>query len=167
MELVQFPGGDSYLVGKNRNPFAVIFFSIVTLGIYWLYWYYRINDEMRQHEPLVRCSPGWAAFSQLVPVAGFISHYNTATRIQRMELADEVPNTISPLVTIVLLFFFAVGYVFQVQSHLNAHWDSHRFALARAQRQGFVLAPTPRSALPGSQGTPGTAPPIASDQATQ
>ncbi len=88
--------------------------------------------------------------------------YNTAVRIQRMEMADDVPNQISPLVTVILLFFFGIGYYFQIQGHLNAHWDRHRLiAAGRLQAAGAAgrLSPsTPQAAItPGavieSQGT--------------
>jgi len=140
MEPVQTPGGGAVLVGKNRNPIAVLFFSVITFGIYWLYWYYVINDEVRRHEPAVRCTPAVALLAQFVPIANFVSHYNTATRIQRMELADGASQTISPLVTFLLLYFLIIGYVVQIQSHLNAHWDSHRLAMVRAERQGLLGA---------------------------
>lgn len=133
------------LLGKNRNPFAVIFFSIITLGVYWFVWVYKVNNEVRKHEPLVHSSPGVSVFAQFIPIANFISDYNLASRIHRMELADQSTNQISPVVTIVLLFFFGIGYVFQIQSHLNAHWDGHRFAVARAAQQ---LPSQPHQALP-------------------
>lgn len=133
MDTVALADGRTILIGKNRNPFAVLFFSIITIGIYWLVWYYKINNEIRHHEPSIRVSPGLGVVAQFVPIANIISDYNTATRIHRMEIADDSPNNISPLVTIILLFFFAIGYVFQVQSHLNAHWDRHRFATSRTR----------------------------------
>lgn len=147
MEAVQVPGGTA-LIGKNRNPIGVILLSLITLGIYWLVWYYKVNDEIRRHEPQVRCSPGVAVLAQFVPVANFVSHYNTATRIQQMELADGTTSAISPLVTFLLLVFFGIGYVVQVQSHLNAHWDGHRFALTRMARQAALAGPEAVSALP-------------------
>lgn len=160
MDVVQVPGG-AVLVGKNRNPLGVMFLSVITLGIYWLYWYYTVNDEIRTHEPQVRCSPGVALLAQFVPFANFVSHYNTATRVQRMELADGATSTISPLVTFLLLWFIGIGYIVQIQSHLNAHWDAHRFAFTRMERQAMLGAaplpvpPVPAPALPPAppQGT--------------
>src|SRR5437588_10890755 len=61
--------GRQVAVGKNRNPFAVIFLSIITLGIYWFVWVYKVNNEIRTHEPLVRCSPGISVLAQFIPVA--------------------------------------------------------------------------------------------------
>jgi hypothetical protein len=35
--------------GKVRNPAAVIIFSIITLGIYYLYWIYQVYRELKEH----------------------------------------------------------------------------------------------------------------------
>jgi Domain of unknown function (DUF4234) len=34
---------------KVRNPAAVIIFSIITLGIYYLYWTYQVYRELKEH----------------------------------------------------------------------------------------------------------------------
>jgi hypothetical protein len=36
-------------VGKVRNPWGVIGLSIITLGIYFLYWTYQVFREMKDH----------------------------------------------------------------------------------------------------------------------
>jgi len=36
-------------VGKVRNPWAVIGLSLITLGIYFLYWTYQVFREMKDH----------------------------------------------------------------------------------------------------------------------
>ena len=36
-------------VGKVRNPAAVIIFSIITIGIYYLYWTYQVFRELKEH----------------------------------------------------------------------------------------------------------------------
>jgi Domain of unknown function (DUF4234) len=36
-------------LGKVRNPWAVIGFSIITLGIYSLYWQYQVFREMKDY----------------------------------------------------------------------------------------------------------------------
>ena len=40
------PLGDAY---KVRSPAAVIIFSIITLGIYFLYWTYQVFRELKEH----------------------------------------------------------------------------------------------------------------------
>src|SRR5947207_1436632 len=36
-------------VGKVRSPAAVVIFSIITLGIYFLYWTYQVFRELKEH----------------------------------------------------------------------------------------------------------------------
>jgi Domain of unknown function (DUF4234) len=44
------PGPSSWgPVGKVRNPWAVVGLSIITLGIYFLYWTYQVFREMKDH----------------------------------------------------------------------------------------------------------------------
>jgi hypothetical protein len=132
MRELRGPLGHTTLVGKNRNPLAVCFLSGVTLGVYFLYWHYQVNREIGAHDPDVKTNPGVSLLA-VSPLAVFtlfisalVSLHNTAARIQQIELADSLPNQISPLVALILLFFFGIGYYFQVQGHLNAHWDRHR-----------------------------------------
>jgi len=119
-------------LGKQRNPIAVILLSMITLGIYYLYWYGKVNAEIRRHDPRVEVNVGWAVVAQFVPFANLVSAYNTAVRVQKLEIADDAPNSISPLVGFLLFIFFGIGYPIQIQSHLNAHWTRHRFGAARA-----------------------------------
>jgi hypothetical protein len=43
------PPAASGPVGKVREPVAVIIFSIITLGIYHLYWIYQVFRELKEH----------------------------------------------------------------------------------------------------------------------
>ena len=36
-------------LGKERGPVAVILFSIVTIGIYYLVWVYKNHEEIKEH----------------------------------------------------------------------------------------------------------------------
>ena len=52
-ELVSIQG-HRYL---KRNPLGVLGLSFITLGIYFFYWYYQINDELRRFEHDETISP--------------------------------------------------------------------------------------------------------------
>ena len=119
-------------LGKLRNPIAVLLLSMITFGIYYLYWYGKINAEIRKHDPRVKVNVGWAVVAQLVPFANLVSAYNTAVRVQKLEIADDAPGSVSPLVSFLLFIFFGIGYPIQIQSHLNAHWTRHQFQVARS-----------------------------------
>lgn len=69
---------------KRRNPWGVFLLSLVTLGIYWVVWWYKINNELQNYG--VDNDPGVATLA--IPLGGFIivppfvSSYRTADRIR-------------------------------------------------------------------------------------
>ena len=85
--------GSSY-VGKIRNPLGIIGLSIITLGIYHLVWYYKVNKELAElgqakgtneagdnpTTSLLALFPGG-----FIIVPPFVSLYNFATK--RLEAA--------------------------------------------------------------------------------
>ncbi len=116
-------------LGKDRSPAAVLGLSIITFGIYYFVWYYKINNEIRRHDPDIKVSPGLAVLAQFVPIANLISGYSTAARIRQMQLDDGASQTISPVVALLLLIFLGIGYPLYVGSALKEHWHGHRRAL--------------------------------------
>ena len=138
--------GNATPLGKDRSPAAVLGLSIITFGIYYLVWYYKINNEIRRHDPDIKVSPGLAVLAQFVPIANLISGYSTAARIRQMQLDDGASQTISPVVALLLLIFLGIGYPLYVGSALKEHWHGHRRAV-----RALVASPA-ISALPaGSQ----------------
>jgi hypothetical protein len=75
-----------------------------------------------------------------------------------MEVADGQMAGLSPVVTIILLFFFAIGYVFQVQGHLNDHWDAVRFAALPVTPQTPAIEASTAAALEPHSPATGAAP---------
>ena len=126
-------------VGRHRSPVVVVILSIITFGIYYLYWYYSVNSEMRRYRPSIEVSPGIALLSQFVPIANWISAYNTAGRLLTLEEAEPVPHGISPGIALLLHILLGIAYPFYVQDHLNRLWEAagHRGALG-PQTRGFL-----------------------------
>jgi hypothetical protein len=105
--------------------------SIITLGIYFLVWYYKINAEIRRHDPDIKVTPGLAVVAEFFPVANLISSYSTAARIRQMQLDEGATQTISPSVALLWMILFGIGYPLYVAGSLREHWHGHRRA-ARA-----------------------------------
>ena len=65
----------------KRDPLGVLGLSFITIGIYWLSWYYKVNDEIRRYEKDESVRPGIALLAVtlgwLIIVPPFISMYNT------------------------------------------------------------------------------------------
>lgn len=89
--------GERYRV---RSPWAVLGLGIVTLGIYYLWWYYRINDDARRYlreyelRPFVSflaITVGW-----MILVPPFVSYFRTGKRIRQMQQRAGVEADHSP-----------------------------------------------------------------------
>ncbi len=113
---------------KKREPLGVLGLSVITLGIYWLYWYYTINDEIRRFGKDDTVRPGIALLAVtlgwLIIVPPFISVYNTSKHIVRMEERLGISQTLSPAINVVLLLLVHIAVGIYSQEHLNKVWDA-------------------------------------------
>jgi hypothetical protein len=88
-------------------------------------WFYKINKEIKEHDPDQKFSPGWATVGLFIPIANLVALYNTANRIKTMQKADAVQDLISPGAALVWAILFFIGYPIVVQGALNSHWYEH------------------------------------------
>jgi len=116
--------GQPYL---KRNPLGVLGLAFITLGIYGLYWYYKINDEIRRFEKDETISPVRSLmallFGWLIIVPPFIAVWNTANHVLKMEERTGVQSQISPALAVVLLLVVSIALGIYVQEHVNRVWD--------------------------------------------
>lgn len=119
------------VLGKQRSGGLVILYSILTLGIYFLWWHYRVNKEILQHDSNQHFSPAWATVAMFVPIANLVSVHNTAHRIRKMQQACGDVNTINPVTALILAMLLMIGYILMIQTNLNDHWEMH----ARGRKQ--------------------------------
>ena len=111
---------------KRRNPWGVFLLTIVTFGIYYVVWWYKINNEMNNLG--VQCNPTSAVLAitigSFVIVPTFVSIYKTADRIkqaqERTNASEHMVPVLGFLLTIVVSTFAVVYY----QSQLNKAWDA-------------------------------------------
>jgi Domain of unknown function (DUF4234) len=123
-EIVTLEGQDY----TKRNPLGVLGLSIITLGIYWLYWYYQVNIEIRRFQKDETVRPGVALLAMVLGwvliIPPFISMYNTSLHVAHMEEQKGIPSRLSPALNIVLLLVFAFGTGIYTQEHLNRVWET-------------------------------------------
>ncbi len=115
---------------KKRDPLGVLGLSFITLGIYWFYWYYTINDEIRRFEKDDTVRPGMALLAitlgWLIIVPPFISVYNTSKHVVRMQERLGIPQQLSPALNVILLLVIGIAIPAYTQEHLNRVWDTAR-----------------------------------------
>lgn len=117
-------------IGKSRNIWLVwLVWPLLTLGIYHLVWYYKVNREARDFDPRIQVEPmisvlavtiGWVLI-----VPPFISVFNTGLRIGRMQESAGMRPTCNPVIGLVLAFFLSLHALYY-QSELNRIWSHYQ-----------------------------------------
>jgi hypothetical protein len=113
---------------KIRNPFLVFVWSLLTAGIYYVVWYYKINRELRDAcgvdvspvVALIAVTLGW-----IVIVPPFVSWYRTFERIVTAQRSAGVASEASPVlgfILYVLAVFVLPVEVIYAQDELNKVW---------------------------------------------
>lgn len=118
---------------KLRNPLAVLLFTVITLGIYYLVWYYKVNREMSdwgaQNNVDIGTSPGLSVIAitlgAFLIIPPLVSIWGTGKRMQFTQRAADVHGG-SGLLWFVLhvvpvVSFFAPVYL---QYQLNKAWET-------------------------------------------
>jgi Domain of unknown function (DUF4234) len=132
---------------KRRNIVAVwLGLPLITLGIYHLVWYYKINNEARRYLGDDSISPGISLLAitlgGFLIIPPFVSIYKTGSRIARMQEKAGLDSRVEPVVGLLLTFVFGLHALY-LQSHLNRIWDRHLQAGARPTPQLPPSTPAP------------------------
>jgi hypothetical protein len=127
-EEIQIAG--SQATAKARNPLGVVGLSLITLGIYFFFWWYFINREMRDLGQAkgvdLGQSPGSSVLAvtlgALIIVPAIVSEWRTGGRIEASQEAVGLERRASgPIIFILLLLIAPVG-LWYAQSELNKVW---------------------------------------------
>lgn len=118
---------------KVRNPWAVLLFTLITLGIYYLVWYYKINREMAdwgdQNKVDIGTSPGISLLAitlgAIIIVPPFVSIWCTGKRMELTQREAGVDDG-SGLLWFVLHIIPLVSLLAPVymQYELNRAWET-------------------------------------------
>jgi hypothetical protein len=113
---------------KIRNPFLVFLWSLVTFGIYYVVWYYKINRELRDAAgidvspfiAIVAITVGW-----IIIVPPFVSWYRTFNRILEAQRGAGTRSEANPVLGVILyviaVFFLPIEVIY-AQDELNRAW---------------------------------------------
>lgn len=133
-QIVEFGHGSA---GKVRSFWVWLGLDILTLGIYHLFWYYLVNEELKDigqdkgDQNLANSSPATSVVAitlgAFIIIPPFLSVYNYGNRIQRAQRLNGIPrqDQINPVLAFVLFFpgyllivpvFFHYWYVIKNQN---------------------------------------------------
>ena len=111
-------------VGKERNPWAVVGLTIITLGIYRIYWEYRSFKDLQEFTG-EGIGAGWGLLWAIVfPI---FNSFRLPLEIGRIEQGENKLETLSAL-TGFWVFIPFIGWIVWtvfVQNSLNEVWASY------------------------------------------
>jgi hypothetical protein len=159
---------------KIRSPWAAALLPIITLGIYHLVWWYRINRELRDYgeakgfdlgqnptNSVLALFPGG-----LIIVPALITYWRGTKRVQgAARLGGHEP--VNGWIALILYLLISPGLWAYLQSSLNTLWRSEAEALpgqpappAPSDQMPPPLADQPQDPAPpaGEPPAPGSAP---------
>lgn len=126
---------------KIRNPLGVIGLTFITLGIYYIFWYYFVNREMKdlgESRGTDECgdSPGTSVvaitFGAFIIVPPFVSHYNAFKRMNAASRLTGAGDGFDAGLGLLLWIFLSPVAVYLFQMNLNKVWEAQRGAVAAA-----------------------------------
>jgi hypothetical protein len=112
--------------GKTRNIWLVwLVWPLITLGIYHLVWWYKINREARDFDENIKVEPVLSLLA-LVPgaviiIPPFVTVYRTGERIGQMQEDAGMERSCNGWIGLVLSFFLSLHALYY-QSELNRIW---------------------------------------------
>jgi hypothetical protein len=135
---------------KVRNPWAVALLPIITLGIYHLVWWYKINKELKAYgeakgydlgqnptNSVLALVPGF-----LIIVPPLVSYYRGTQRVQgASKVAGREP--VSGWIALILYLLLAPGMWAYLQVSLNNIWEQEAEPLP-----GHEAPPAQADAMP-------------------
>jgi hypothetical protein len=121
---------------KIRSPWAVALLPIITLGIYHLVWWYKINKEMKAYgeakgfdlgqnptNSVLALFPGG-----LIIVPALMTYWRGTKRVQgTAKVAGKEP--VNGWLVLVLYLIISIGMWAYLQSSLNKVWEAEAEAL--------------------------------------
>ena len=108
-------------IGEARNPVMIIVLSIITCGIYGLYWLYKTFEELKQHN-----GEGLGGVVGLILGLFWVSYFILPMEIQKTYEADGRQAGVSAIYGLLLLIPLVgfIIYILKVQGALNDYWVS-------------------------------------------
>ena len=117
------PRPTSGSVGTIRNPVIVILLSIITLGIYALYWTYKTYEEMKDHsgEGL-----GGLVGLLLAIFCNIVTWFVLPSEVEKLYTRDGKTSPVSAVWGLwwLLPLIGAIIWFLKVQGALNDYWES-------------------------------------------
>ena len=115
------PAAASGAIGNQRGSGFVIVMSIVTLGIYAIYWFYKSFQEVHDYR-----REGVGGIAGVLLAFIIVSYFLLPQYVGKMYAAEGKPSPVSGMSGFWILVPYAGVYIlmYKIQEALNAFWAS-------------------------------------------
>jgi Domain of unknown function (DUF4234) len=125
-------------LGQERGVLFVILISLITLGIYYLYWVYKTQEEVKEHSGQ---GIGGVLGLVIALVVGFVTPFVIPSEIGKMYEQDGQQSPVNGWTGLwatlgILILIGPFVWFVKVQRALNRYWSS------KQEQAGAELAPT-------------------------
>ena len=118
---------------RKQGPWGLWWLTIITLGIYYLVWYQRVNRELFAATSTTPAADGqW--WSQIIPFYGLVGLSRTAKRVNAAHSAVGSPTRVSPVMTWLWAPLWFGSQTRYVQRRMNILHDVQASAAANVPR---------------------------------
>ncbi len=157
------PIAGTQATAKIRNPLGVIGLTLITLGIYFVFWYYFVNREMKDlghSRGTDQCgdSPGKSVVAMtlgvFIIVPPFFSLYNSFKRMNAASSLTGAGDGFDAGLGLLLWAFISPVGIYIFQMNLNKVWEAQRSMIAAPPAAAIETAePTPAVDPAPAEGT--------------
>jgi hypothetical protein len=98
--------------------------SLIIFGVYYLVWWYKVNEEVKAYDPSTEVNPVMAMLALFVSIANIVTIVKTGGRINQVERAAGSPGSCSGGLGFLFGLLLATHIVYY-QTHLNQVWARH------------------------------------------
>jgi hypothetical protein len=110
-------------LGQRRGPWFVALIGLVTLGIYWIYWYYKTGEEVKRYSGEGLGGVLWLVIALVI---GIVMWFVTPSEVGNLYGRESKEKPVSGKTGFWMLLPL-VGYfvwTIKVQGALNRFWES-------------------------------------------
>ena len=116
--------GNTGPLGQERGVAFVIILSFITLGIYYLFWVYKSQEEIKEHSTV---GVGGVLGLVIALVVGFITPFVLPSEIRKMYERDGKESRVSGWTGLwatlgLLILIGPIVWFVKVQRELNRYW---------------------------------------------
>ena len=153
---------------KIRSPLGIIGLMIITIGVYFFVWWYKVNKELAEMGKArgtteLGDAPGTSLLAMIpgcfIIVPPYVSFYNGSKRLSAAQRLNGLPEGMEAGLMLLLYFLIGPVAIYLFQSNLNKALKAQAGGLPQQLPHDPMAAPAPPPPAPEAPGQAAPPPP--------